>query len=178
MLSTLGGLHRMALGLALMFACTGSALAERVKFAAIIAPKADVTLAFADGSQHVVRLVQREGKVTGDAPLTGATMLEWGLHDLAPASGGGDGLGYLVFTRSEADIAYVRFQWRIIGAGEAGGVPQYLMSGFWEVVGATGALKGLTGLGTMRINMLSATQREWLFDGDLLQRAPPAALAK
>lgn len=175
---TCSGLHRMVLALALVAAGTGNAQAERVSFAAVIEPKADVTLAFADGSQHLVRLVQREGKVSGDAPLSGATMLEWGLHDLAPASGGGDGLGYLVFTKSQADVAYVRFQWRIIGAGVTAGVPQYLMSGIWEVVGATGALKGLTGLGTLRINMLSATQREWLFEGDLLQGAPSAETTK
>jgi|APFre7841882724_1041349.scaffolds.fasta_scaffold49610_2 hypothetical protein len=154
---------------AAVVAIFGKAQAEPVRFAAVITPKADATLNFADGSQRAVRLVQREGKVTGDAPVAGATLLEWGLHDLAPQAGGGDGLGYLVLTQPSGDIAYLRFQWRAVLGTGADDKPQPLIGGHWEVVGSTGKLRGLTGMGTMRINILSPTERQWLFEGDLLQ---------
>jgi hypothetical protein len=57
---------------ALTLPCAGPAHAERVRFDAIVAPKADVSLDFADGSQHVVRLVQREGRTSGTGALSGA----------------------------------------------------------------------------------------------------------
>jgi hypothetical protein len=46
--------------------------------------------------------------------------------------------------------------------------PVPLLGGQWEVVGGTGKLKGLTGLGTMRIDMLEGTSRHWMFEGDLI----------
>jgi hypothetical protein len=153
---------------ALALACAGPARAEQVRFDAVVASKADVSLEFADGSQHVVRLVQREGTIKGTGALSGATVLEWGMHDMLFAKGTADGNGYLVVTRAPGDIAYLKFQWRAILANGADGKPVPLMGGHWEVVGSTGALKGLAGFGTMRIDVLKGTQRHWLFDGELL----------
>jgi len=48
------------------------------------------------------------------------------------------------------------------------GNPVPLMGGQWEVVGGTGELEGLTGLGTMRIEVLEGTSRRGMFEGDLI----------
>jgi hypothetical protein len=164
--STFG--QRVVVAAALTGAAAGAANAERVKFDAVVASKGDVSLEFADGSQHVVRLVQREGLTKGEGPLSGATLLEWGMHDLNVATGYADGTGYLVATKSPDDIAYLRFQWRAIMVKGQDGKPMPLLGGQWAVVGATGKLKGLTGLGTMRIEVLEDTNRRWLFEGDLI----------
>jgi hypothetical protein len=161
-------LPQFVLATALTGAAAGAANAEHVKFDAIIAPKGDVSLEFADGSQHVVRLVQREGLTKGEGPLTGAALLEWGIHDVNLGKGYADGAGYLVATKSTGDIAYLKYQWRAVMAKGQDGKPLPLLGGQWEVVGGTGKLKGLTGLGTLRIEVLEGTNRHWMFEGELI----------
>jgi hypothetical protein len=169
MIRTKTFLQHLASALLIAIGTVSAAHAERIEFAAVVTPKADATLDFTDGSRRAVRLVQREGKVTGDAPLAGAVMLEWGLHDIAPLSGGGNGLGYLVLTQPSGDIMYLRFEWRAVLVTRPDGKPASLMGGHWEVVGSTGKLKGLAGMGTVRIDVLSPTERQWQFAGDLFE---------
>ncbi|EKF7416845.1 TPA: hypothetical protein MXR76_006387 [Pseudomonas aeruginosa] len=152
---------------ALLGAGAANVQAEPVKLEATIASKGDVSLEFADGSQHVVRLVQREGQLKGSGPLDGASMLEWGMHDMTLAQGSADGSGYLVITKSPTDIAYLKFVWRARMSTGDNGQPLPLLAGHWEVVGATGTLKGLSGLGTLRIHVLKGSDRHWVMDGEL-----------
>jgi|GWRWMinimDraft_6_1066014.scaffolds.fasta_scaffold206850_2 hypothetical protein len=49
------------------------------------------------------------------------------------------------------------------------GKPMPLLGGQWEVVGATGKFKGLTGFGTLRIEVLEGTRRHRMFEGDLIR---------
>lgn len=83
------------------------ALAAPIKIEAVIAPKSQSRLDFADGSKRYWLATQREGKATGNGPLAGATMVEWGVHDVDPASGA-DANGYLVFTTAQGDVAYLK----------------------------------------------------------------------
>lgn len=160
------------LSLALTASCIGTVSAEPVKFEATISPKADYTLNFADDSKHLVRLVQREGKTSGAGFLAGATMLEIGMHDMLMAQNTANFMGYLVFTKTNGDILYLKYDARAQALADASGTQQLLASGSWEVAGATGQLKGTKGLGTFRMTVPSATERRWLFDGDL--SLPPA----
>ena len=80
--------------------------AAPVKVEAVISPKAESKLEFADGSNRYLLATQREGKATWNGPLAGATMLEWGTHDVTPGIGF-LGNGYLVFTTNEGDVAYL-----------------------------------------------------------------------
>ncbi|MDQ6881185.1 MAG: hypothetical protein M3150_03715 [Pseudomonadota bacterium] len=41
-------------------------------------------------------------------------------------------------------------------------------NGFWEVVGATGDFKGLHGAGTLHIKTVSAADRNFVLDGELV----------
>jgi hypothetical protein len=144
-----------------------AALASPMKIEAVIATKAESKLEFADGSKRYLVALQREGKAAGNGPLAGATMLEWGVHDVNPASGA-HANGYLVFTAADGDIAYLKYQFRAIPVPGPDGKPRFLANGFWETDGGTGRFKGLRGAGTVRVNAPSPKERQWILDGDLV----------
>lgn len=160
---------RMLVAAAVLFVTTSPSVeAASVKVEAVISPKAESKLEFADGSNRYLLATQREGKATGNRPLAGATMLEWGTHDVTPGIGF-LGNGYLVFTTSEGDVAYLKYQVRGIPVPGPDGKPQNLINGLWEVAGSTGKLKGLRGAGTVRVNTVSPKERQWILEGDLVQ---------
>lgn len=147
---------------------TTSVVAAPVKIDAVMSPKEQIRLDFADGSKHFVLMVRREGKATGQGLLSGAAVTEFGRHDIAPGIGG-DPSGYLVFTLPEGDIAYVKWVVRAVLVPGAGGTPMLLDNGIWEVVGGTGKLKGLRGAGTLHIKTVSPTDRNFILEGELFQ---------
>jgi hypothetical protein len=159
-------LRMLVAATALVWTATPSA--APVKVEAVISPKAESRLEFADGSNRHLLATQREGKATGNGPLAGATMLEWGMHDVTPGIGF-LGNGYLVFTTNEGDVAYLKYQLRGTSVPGPDGKPQNLINGFWEVAGSTGKLKGLRGAGTVRVNTVSPKERQWILEGDLVQ---------
>jgi len=153
---------------ALFGTASASVEAAPVKVEALIATTAESKLEFADGSKRYLSAIQRQGKATGNGPLAGATMLEWGMHDITPGIGA-LGNGYLVFTTTEGDVAYLKYQFRAIPVPGPDGKPQNLIYGFWEVASSTGKLKGLRGAGTVHINTVSPKERQWILEGDLVQ---------
>jgi hypothetical protein len=135
-----------------------------MKIEAVIVPKTESKLEFADGSKRYLLATQREGKAAGSGPLAGATMLEWGVHDVDPATGA-HANGYLVFTTANGDIAYLKYQFRAVRVTGPDGSPRFLANGFWETAGGTGKLEGLRGGGTVRYE---PKERRWMLDGDLV----------
>ena len=113
---------------------------------AVMTPKEQLRMEFADGSKHFLLMVKREGKATGTGPLAGASVTEFGYHDIIPGDSG-DPRGYLIFTSTGEDIAYVKWQVRAVFVTGDDGKPKLLDNGFWEIAGATGQLKGLKGAG-------------------------------
>lgn len=158
----------LAVVAALFGTATSSVQAAPIKLEAVISPKAESKLEFADGSKRYLLATQREGKATGNGPLAGATMLEWGMHEVTPGIGA-LGNGYLVFTTTDGDVAYLKYQFRATAVPGPDGKPQNLVNGFWEIAGGTGKLKGLRGAGTVRINTVSPQERQWILEGDLVQ---------
>jgi hypothetical protein len=144
-----------------------STLAAPVKIDALVTPKEQIRLDFADGSKHFVLMVRREGKATGQGLLSGATVNEYGRHDITPGVGG-DPSGYLVFTLSDVDIAYVKWLVRAVFVPGADGKPVLLDNGVWEVVSGTGKLKGLKGAGSLHIKPASSTDRIFALEGELV----------
>jgi hypothetical protein len=135
---------------------------------AVVSPRELIRLDFADGSKHFVAMMRREGKVTGQGVLSGATVTEYGMHDIQPGIGG-DPHGYLVFTVAEGDIAYVKWVVRGVFVPGADGQPALLDNGVWEVVGSTGKLKGLQGAGTLHIKRVSSPlERNFTLEGELV----------
>jgi len=152
---------------ALCVTAMASVEAAPVKIEAVISPKAESKLEFADGSKRYLLATQREGVAVGIGPLDGATMLEWGVHDVTPGTGA-HGNGYLVFTTAEGDVAYLKYQFRGLQIPVADGKRRILINGNWEVVGGTGKFKGLRGGGTVQIKRPSPKERQWILEGELL----------
>jgi hypothetical protein len=145
------------------------ARADPLRIEAVMSPREQIQLNFQDGTRHFVLMVRREGQATGEGPLAGAAVTEYGMHDIVPGVGG-DPLGYLVFTAANGDIAYVRWRVRAIFIPGADGRPQLLDNGVWEVVGGTGALADLVGAGTMHIRAVSPTDRRFILQGEVTRR--------
>jgi hypothetical protein len=131
-------------------------------------PNEYTKLVFADGSNRYVALVRRSGKVVSEGILRGATVQEWGFHEvtLGPETNG-RGTGYLVIARSPGDILYLKTQLRQRAVPGKDGDSRSAFNGLWEVSGATGKFTGLQGAGTLRINRLSESARQWILEGEL-----------
>ncbi len=158
---------------ALAAVATSTVQAEPVRLEALLSIKTESKLELADGSKRYLLATQREGPAAGSGPLAGATMLEWGVHEVTPGVGA-DGNGYLVFTLPSGELAYLKYRFRAVPVAGPDGKPQNRITGAWELVGSTGKLKGLQGAGTVLIKAVSAKERLWVLEGDLVQ-APEQA---
>lgn len=145
----------------------GSAAEISVK--AVMVPKEQMRLDFADGSKHFLLMVRREGKATGTGPLAGASVTEFGYHDIIPGDSG-DPRGYLVFTLPSGDLAYLKWTVRAVFVPGEDGKPKLLDNGVWEIAGATGQLKGLKGAGILHIRAVSPADREFELTGELVRK--------
>ncbi len=157
-------LRRFVAAAVLFASSITAALAAPIKIEAVVAPKADARLDFADGSKRYLLAAQREGKVAGSGPLAGTTMLEWGMHDVNPATGAHVN-GYLVFTAAEGDIAYLKYEFRAVVVPGADGKPRFVANGIWETAGGTGRFKGLRGAGIVQFE---PRERRFTLHGELV----------
>jgi hypothetical protein len=155
---------RLTLAAAVGACAAAGTLAAPMKVEAVISPKADSRMDFADGSKRFLVAAQREGKATGNGPLAGTTMLEWGMHDVNPATGA-NATGYLVFTTAEGDVAYIKYPFRGVPVPGPDGKPRFLANGNWETAGGTGKLKGLRGAGALQF---IPAERRFVLDGDVV----------
>jgi len=162
---------RKSLAAALVgIAAAAPAAAAEVSLNAVMTPKEQIRLDFADGSKHFVLMVRREGKAQGNGPLDGAAVTEYGFHDLVPGQSG-DPRGYLVFARPDGGTAYVKWQVRAVFIPGADGKPKLLDNGFWEIAGTSGSLKGRKGAGTLHIKAVSPADRQFELTGEIAQGA-------
>ena len=157
--------------LALLGAVLSPAVAAPVKLEAVLAPREQTRLDFADGSKRFVLMVKREGKATGNGPLVGTTVTEYGRHDVVPGSAG-DASGYLVFTAPDGDTAYAKWAVRAVFVPGPEGKAVLLDNGVWEVVGGTGKFKALKGAGRLNIRPTSPTDRNYILEGELVASSP------
>jgi hypothetical protein len=152
----------------LMFAAASLASAEPVKFNALVAQKEAIRLDFADNSKHFFLLVRREGKSEGQGPLAGATVQEYGAHDIVPGVGG-EPRGYLEFTKPDGDKAYIKWMIQAVFVPGSDGKPKLLDNGTWQVVSGTGKLAALKGAGTFHLIPTGPTERRFVLEGELVQ---------
>lgn len=152
---------------AAMLSFGGAAMAEPLNVQATLLPKEQIKLDFKDGSGHFVLMVRREGTAAGAGLLDGAQIVEYGRHDIVPGVSG-DPSGYLVATKGEGNIAYIKWTVRAIFLPGKDGKPELNDNGFWEVVSGTGAFKGLKGAGTLHIKSASPTDRIFILDGQMV----------
>ncbi len=153
----------------LMLATVVPSSAAELSVKAVMAPKEQIRLDFADSSKHFLLMVRREGKAAGTGPLAGASVTEYGYHDIIPGDSG-EPRGYLVFTAQNGDLTYVKWTVRAVFVPGEDGKPKLLDNGVWEIVGATGSLKGLKGAGILHIRAVSPADREYELTGELVQK--------
>jgi hypothetical protein len=146
-----------------------AAQAAELHVEAIMQPQQQMQLDFKDGSKHFFLMVHREGHAKGTGLLDGASVTEYGVHDIQPGVGG-DPRGYLVFTLPNGGVAYAKWLVRGVFVPGPAGKPELLDNGFWEIVGATGTLTGLSGAGSLHIKPVSPTDRKYILDGELVAR--------
>lgn len=158
-----------AASLLLLASLAVPAAAEPLNIEAVMSPKERIQLDFQDGTKHFVLMVRREGDSTGSGILSDAKVVEYGMHDITPGLGG-DPRGYLVFTRPDGAVAYVKWQVRAVFVPGPDGKPKLLDNGFWEIAGATGSLSGLSGAGTLHIKAVSPTDRKFVLAGELARK--------
>ncbi len=141
------------------------AFADVVSIEAVMVPQETIRMDFADGSKHFVLMVRREGKSEGTGTLAGASVSEFGWHDINPPTDG-DPHGYLQFTTESGDVANIKFTVKAVFIKEDD-KPRLADYGFWELVSGTGQFEGLTGVGTLTIKSASETDRLFTLDGEL-----------
>ncbi|ENZ74987.1 MULTISPECIES: hypothetical protein [Ralstonia] len=145
----------------------GSAMADPLNVQATMVPKEQIKLDFKDGSGHFVLMVRREGIASGSGLLDGAHIVEYGRHDIVPGVSG-DPSGYLVATKGEGNVAYIKWTVRAVFLPGKDGKPELNDNGFWEVVSGTGSFKGLKGAGTLHIKSANPTDRIFILDGQMV----------
>lgn len=154
---------------AILLATSLSISAAEIAVKAVMVPKEQMRLDFADGSKHFLLMVRREGRAAGTGPLAGASVTEFGYHDIIPGDSG-DPRGYLVFALPNGDVAYVKWTVRAVFVSGDDGKPKLLDNGVWEIAGATGQLKGLKGAGILHIRAVSPADREFELTGEMVQK--------
>lgn len=167
------GAWSAVLGAALWGAAASAtyAAAQTLQIETVVSPRELIRLDFADGSKHFVAMMHREGKATGQGILSGASVAEYGMHDIRPGIDA-EPRGYLVFTLPGGDSAYVKFVVRGVFVKGGDGRPMLLDNGVWEVVGSTGKLKGLQGAGTVHIKRVpDPKSRKFVLEGELVSAA-------
>jgi len=123
-----------------------------LSISAVMTPKEQILLDINDGTGHYVLMVKREGQSTGSGLLAGASVTEYGRHDVTPGLNGNPS-GYLVFAKGEGNVAYIKWTVRTIYLTGKDGIPQMNDNGFWEVVSGIGSFKGMKGAGILHIRL-------------------------
>ncbi len=145
------------------------ALAEQVSVKAVMVPQEQMKFDMNDGTRHSVLAVHRQGDATGDGPLAGAKVDEFGWHDINPPMAG-DPRGYLRFETEGGDVAIVKFTVRaVFMKGED--KPTLHDNGFWELTSGTGIFAGKRGVGALEIHPAGGPNREFTLTG-IIDDAP------
>jgi len=153
------------LGLAVCLGATGVA-AEPIVLDVVLSPKADISLDFKDDTRHFVTLVEREGTADGKGVFEGAKVTEYGLHDVTHGEGG-KASGYLEASTSDGDIAYFRWRLRAFFVAGTDGKTKVVNNGYWELAGGTGQFATTRGVGTLKLEFVSKTDRRYILEGDI-----------
>lgn len=145
----------------------GLAAAEPLTLKAVMSPKEQIYVDLPTADKHFVLFVRREGKAVSGGPLNGAEMTEYGMHDIRPGLDGSP-RGYMVAKLPNGDQAVLQWEVQATFVPGPDGKPRLLDNGVWRFIGGTGGLAGVKGAGTMHIKAVSATEREFSFDGEFI----------
>ena len=145
----------------------GLAAAEPLSLKAVMSPKEQIYVDLPTADKHFVLFVRRVGKGVSGGPLNGAEMTEYGMHDIRPGVDGSP-RGYMVAKLPNEDQAVLQWEVQATFVPGPDGKPRLLDNGVWRFIGGRGGLAGVKGAGTMHIKAVSATEREFSFDGEFI----------
>ena len=115
----------------------------------LLEPQEQMKYGFGDGSNHFVLAVRREGVAEGTGPFAGATVHEFGWHDVNPPISGKP-RGYLEVVTENGDRAILH--WTVSAAFLKGADgPALFDNGVWELVRGTGKFAEQAGVGSLVI---------------------------
>ena len=143
-----------------------AARAEPVRLEALLTTTESISLGFKDNERHFVTLLKREGKGAGSGVFEGAKVAEYGLHDVVNGDTA-QATGYLEVVTGSGDAAYLRWELRAHFVSGSDGGTKLINGGTWELAGGTGTFAGRRGVGSMRIEFPSKTERLYIFEGDI-----------
>jgi hypothetical protein len=158
----------MLISTALTTLTVSMASAAELSIEAVMSPQEQIRYDLEDDSKRIVMLVHRAGTASGTGLLDGASVDEYGMHSIVPGVDG-NASGYLVFEDADGDKAYADWNLRAVfvpGAEE--GKMMLLDNGVWEIVGGTGKHQGLQGAGTLNMQPVNATDRNYILKGNLV----------
>lgn len=123
--------------------------ADPVSVEVLLTPQKQMKFEFADDSEHFVLAARREGEAEGSGVFAGASVTEFGWHDVNPPVSGNP-RGYLQVTTENGDVAVLR--WLVKAAFMKGedGVALF-NNGIWELVSGTGQFADKRGVGSLVI---------------------------
>lgn len=157
-------LRSIMLGLVLCSGAAGAG-AEPMTLDVVLTTTDDISLNFQNDKRHFLTLLLREGTAEGDGVFEGATVAEYGMHDVTSGVGG-EASGYIVATTTSGDIAYFRWHLRAFFVEGGEGKSRVVNSGLWELAGGTGQFAALRGTGSLAIGFPSKTERRYVLTGD------------
>jgi hypothetical protein len=123
-----------------------------------------------DASNHDLSLVEVRGvQKSTDQHWENAKITYWGTADLI--AGNGPQHGYFVNEHADGDRDFGTFEGKIVTTGG-----EVAIEGNWKYTGGTGKFQGLTGGGTYKGRMTSATEVENTWEGayELAEKARAA----
>ena len=154
----------LSLPLAAALLSAAGARAEPVAVEVVLETQESFKFDFADGSNHFVMAVRREGVAEGEGVFAGASVTEIGWHDVDPPHGGAPS-GYLQATTPNGDVAVLRWRATAIFTKPEGKLTLH-NHGVWELVSGTGSFEGMRGVGALTIVPLGGPNR-FILTGDV-----------
>jgi hypothetical protein len=147
-----------------------TAQAEPLKIDMRLASPQQIRLDFplVGAEKHFAFYVKREGVVGAGSTWAGAKVQEVGLHDIFP----GDrvwGTGYITFTLPNGDQVSMKHEFAAAFLPTAGGQMAPVDHGVWTIIGGTGSLAGIRGVGRFQFKPPSddPNARVWELQGDI-----------
>ena len=128
------------------------------------------TIALDDISNHDLNLLEVRGvQKSPDEKWNNSKITYWGTADLI--AGNGPQRGYFVNEHADGDRDFGAFEGKIVTTGG-----EIALEGNWKYTGGTGKFQGLTGGGTYKGRMTSATEVENTWEGayELAEKARAA----
>lgn len=123
--------------------------ADPVSVEVLLTPQEQMKFEFADDSEHFVLAVRREGEAEGSGVFAGASVTEFGWHDVNPPVSGNP-RGYLQVTTENGDVAVLRWRVKAVFMKSEDGVALF-DNGVWELVSGTGQFADKRGVGSLVI---------------------------